>query len=310
MKKKVLITGSEGFIGQHLIKFLSKKSLLIFACHYKKIERIKSRNISYHLCDVRKKNNVKNVIKKIKPDIIYHLAAKSLPSFSFNFPIETIETNLIGTLNILESCRKLRLNPKIIIACSSGQFGSKPLNQLPFKETFNQEPDHLYGLSKKFQSLTGLQYSKMYKLNVIIALIFNTTGPGKENDVFSDFCKQYVKNRYTNNIIRTGNLNKFRDFLHVNDCVKGLYYLQQKGKISNSYNLCSSNYSKVSKIIQLMKKDNPKIKIIKDKKLFRKFDEKYIFGSNNKIKKLGWSPKLGMKDIFKDMCEYYEKIKK
>ena len=127
-----------------------------------------------------------------------------------------MNTNLFGTFNILEECRLQKINPKIIIACSSGQFGSRPLNKLPYKEDYVQKPDHIYGLSKNFQNMLGMQYFRMYNLKIVIALIFNTTGPGKKGDVFSDFCKQFVLNKIKNGtkIIKTGDLNKFRDFAH------------------------------------------------------------------------------------------------
>lgn len=310
-RKKILITGSEGFIGSHLIRFFFNKNFHVIACHYKKINKIKSKNINYYRCDVRNRKRIGQILKISKPDLIYHLAAKSLPSFSFNYPIKTMNTNLFGTFNILEECRVQKINPKIIIACSSGQFGSRPLNKLPYKEDYIQKPDHIYGLSKNFQNMLGMQYFKMYNLKIIIALIFNTTGPGKKGDVFSDFCKQFVLNKIKNGTktIKIGDLNKFRDFLHINDLIKGLFVLGKKGKIGEEYNLCSSNYHQISKIISLMKNKKFKIKVLRDKKLMRKFDERYIFGSNKKIFKLGWEPKLGIKDIFRDICQFYEKKK-
>jgi len=312
-KKKVLVTGSEGFIGSHLVNYLCSKKLSIIATHYKKVEKNKSKKIKYELCDIRDRHSVSRILKKYRPDEVYHLAAKSMPSFSFKYPIETMCTNVIGTLNILEESRLLGLKSKILIACSSGQYGSRLLKELPLKEHYKSKPQHIYGLSKSFQNQLGLQYHKMYGMRIYRAIIFNTSGPRKSGDVFSDFCKQYVFNKSINGkkFIKTGDLNKYRDFLHVDDLVRGLCIITSKGKSGEEYNLCSSKYSKISEIINLMS-DEKKYRIITNKKkdLIRKFDEKYIFGSNHKIKKIGWEPKLKLSSIFNDMCKYYGKKRK
>ena len=313
MKKKVaLITGSEGFVGTHLIKYLHNHNYYIIATYYKKIKKFNSTRIKYIKCDVRNKSKVFFFIKKFKPDEIYHLAAKSLPSFSFKNPIETINTNVIGTINILEAVKFAKINPKILIACSSAQYGKKKFKDLPLREDNLLEPEHLYGLSKLFQNLLALQYYKMFGLRVYRAIIFNTSGPGKVGDVFSDFCSQFVNNKIKGGkkIIKIGDINKYRDFLHVNDLVKGLNAIVCRGIAGESYNLCSSRYYKIKEIIDLMKNQTKfKIVIKKKKNLIRKFDEKYIFGSNKKIKKIGWKPYLNLKNIFEDVCVFYEKKK-
>lgn len=307
--KVILVTGSEGFIGGHLIKHLSEKNTIIIATHYKKLKKKISKKIKYEFCDIRNRKSVSRILRKYKPDEIYHLAAKSLPSFSFKYPVKTMNTNVFGTLNILEECRLIGLKSKILIACSSAQYGSKKIKDLPLREHYPSNAEHIYGLSKSFQNQLGLQYYKMYGLKVYRAIIFNTSGPGKKGDVFSDFCKQYILNKSINNTktIHTGNLNKYRDFLHVKDLVRGLKIITKKGIYGEAYNLCSSKYSKINEIIDLMIAENKyKIIVKKKKNLLRKFDEKYIFGSNNKMQKIGWKPDLKISNIFNDMCKYYK----
>lgn len=309
MTKSALITGCDGFIAKHLIDYLLAKNYYIYAGYYKKKPQLYSKNLKIIKLNVTNNMQVLNALKISKPNVIYHLAAKSLPSFSFKFPKETIKVNINGTLNIFENCRKLKIKPKIIVACSSGQFGARNLKNLPLRENDIQSPEHIYGLSKVFQELISKQYVKMYGLKIIISIIFNTTGPGKKGDVFTDFCKQFQNQRGKKQIrIKVGNLNNYRDFLHVKDVCRALYILSLKGKVGSSYNICTSKYIKISEIISLMKKfSSKKIQIVKDKKLMRKFDEKYIFGSYKKIKKIGWKPVHSTEKIFKDICEYYKK---
>lgn len=303
--KRILITGSEGFIGGYLIKKLKKNNKnKIFGSYYKN-NKNKIKGVNYIKCDVRNKSKVKKVLKKIKPNIIFHLAAKSHPYYSFKNPHETIYTNVTGTINIFEASIKLSSKPTIVVACSSGQYGSRDIKKLPMKENDTYEPEHIYGLSKVFQDLLSLQYFKMYRLKVIRAIIFNTSGPGKKHDVFFDLIKQFkkqIRKKYIK--IRCGNLNNFRDFMHVEDVADALIKISQKGKSGEAYNIGSSKLQKISTIIYILKKKYKKnIKLIKDLKLFRKFDEKFIMSNNNKIKKIGWKPKKNLEDIISDMLK-------
>ena len=303
MKKKILITGSEGFIGKHLVNKLQNKENIIFASYYKKKNLKKHNNIKYVKCDFRYTNQINNLIKNVSPDVIFHLAAKSHPTYSFKDPLNTIETNIMGTVKLFESCKNLKINPKIVVACSSAQFGAKKRNELPISEKSDSSPEHIYGFSKLVQGLLSEQYYKMFKLKICKAIIFNTSGPGKNFDVFQDICNQYLKQKKKDNIIiEAGNLNNLRDFSHVDDVANALIKIARKGVPGESYVISSSKLEKISKIISILKKLTKKNFILKKNiKLFRKFDEKFILGDNKKIKKLKWKSKKNIEDIIKDI---------
>tara|TARA_B100000989_G_scaffold271459_1_gene228242 strand:- start:2728 stop:3663 length:936 start_codon:yes stop_codon:yes gene_type:complete len=300
--KTAFITGSEGFIGGYLSKVLLNKYQVVGG-YYKMNKFKKLKGVKYVFCDVRNLDNIKKIFKKYKPSLVFHLAAKSHPFYSFTNPIETMNTNVIGTINLLETCKKDKLKPKIIIACSSGQYGSRPFSKLPMVEKNEYDPEHIYGLSKVFQDSLSKQYYKMFKLKIIRAILFNTSGPGKKFDVFFDICRQFSHQINKKKIIiKCGNLNNFRDFMHVEDVARGLLFLSQKGIPGESYNIGSAKLIKISKIIDLLRKKYKKNIIIKtEKNLLRKFDEKFITASVNKIKKLGWQPSKNINDIINDM---------
>ncbi len=303
MTKRILVTGSEGFIGYHLLKNLTKKNKILFASFYKKNNKKKIKNVKYLKCDFKKHLDIKKLIYQTKPDIIYHLAAKSHPTYSFKNPINTMETNVMGTVKLFEVCKFFKKKPKIIIACSSAQFGSKNKKELPINEKSNSFPEHIYGFSKLIQNLLSKQYFKMFKMKIYQAIIFNTSGPGKNFDVFQDICRQYLKQKNKKKIIiQTGNLNNLRDFSHVDDVAEALIKISRQGKAGESYIISSNKLEKVSKIISILKKITKKEIIVKkNPKLFRKFDEKFILGNNSKIKKIGWENKKNMEDIIKDI---------
>ena len=305
MKKKILITGAEGFLGIHLANYLSSKNKLY--CLVKKFPKIRTKKVNYIKCDVTKKDKLKKILEKIKPEVIFHLAAKSHPLFSFKFPARTIYVNAVGTINILQNLLELNLYPKIIIACSSAQYGTRNFKELPLKEENLFKPDHIYGLSKHFQNLLANQYFKMFNTKVINAIIFNTSGPGKNNDVFFDFSNQYNKQiKHKKEIsIKCGNLSNKRDFLHYEDTIKALDVISKKGKIGESYNISTGKLIKISQLLDYIKfKSSKKIKVIKKEKNLRVYDEKYISGNNGKLKKIGWKPKKNYKDILDEICRF------
>lgn len=209
----------------------------------------------------------------------------------------------MGTIKLFETCKSLKINPKIIVACSSAQFGAKKRNELPINEKSDSSPEHIYGFSKLIQSLLSKQYFKMFKLKIYQAIIFNTSGPGKNFDVFQDICNQYLKQKNRENIyIETGNLNNLRDFSHVDDVVNALIQISKKGTPGESYIISSNKLEKISKIISVLKNlTKKKIIIKKNRKLFRKFDEKFILGNNNKMKNLNWSNKKRIENIVQDI---------
>ena len=305
MKKKILITGAEGFLGRHLANYLSSNNKLY--CLVKKFPKIRTKKVNYIKCDVTKKDKLKKIFGKIKPEVIFHLAAKSHPLFSFKFPARTIYVNTVGTINILQNLLELNLYPKIIIACSSAQYGTRNFKELPLKEENLFKPDHIYGLSKHFQNLLANQYFKMFNTKVINAIIFNTSGPGKNNDVFFDFSNQYNKQiKHKKEIsIKCGNLSNKRDFLHYEDTIKALDVISKKGKIGESYNISTGKLIKISQLLDYIKfKSSKKIKVIKKEKNLRVYDEKYISGNNGKLKKIGWKPKKNYKDILDEICRF------
>ena len=134
----------------------------------------------------------------------------------------------------------------------------------------------------------------MFNLKVINAIIFNTSGPGKNNDVFFDFSNQYNRQikQKKEIIIKCGNLSNKRDFLHYEDTIKALDVISKKGKIGESYNISTGKLVKISQLLDYIKlRSSKKINVIKKEKNLRVYDEKYISGNNGKLKKLGGTKK-------------------
>ena len=304
---RALVTGSEGFIGTYLVDYLASKNLEVFSSV--KDEQI-SANIEREnklVCDVRDMQEVNGAIAKSEPDVIFHLAAQSYPTISYTEPAYTLDTNVIGTANIFESVRLHDLDPIIIIACSSAEYGMVKEDEVPVVEDHPLNPLHPYGVSKVAQDLLGYQYFENYGMKAVRARLFNTTGPGKVNDVVSDLSKRIVEcERDGNSQIVHGNLDARRDITDVRDMVKALFACT-KAKPGLAYNLCSTKAHKISDILKmLIDASDLKIDSVADPTLMRPSDEPVIMGDNARFRgETGWFPTIEIEKTVQDTLDWW-----
>src|SRR5215217_2159231 len=196
----IFITGSAGMVGSHLIDYYKKilpKENIIGSWFKPTIDVNDILNECNAIeLDVTNAEKVLQLINQYRPTKIFHLAAQSYPTVSWQKPIETINTNMNGTVNIFEAVKKIRetekdYDPIIVVACSSAEYGASltPENT-PVKEDTTLLPLHPYGVSKVGQDLLSFQYWQNFKIRCIRVRIFNTTGSRKTNDVTSDFVQR------------------------------------------------------------------------------------------------------------------------
>lgn len=316
---KVLITGITGFAGSHLADYLlTKDNVEIYGTvrwrsNTENIEKIKDKLILYE-CDIRDATSVRNVIEKVKPDRIFHLAAQSYVVTSWHAPHETLATNILGELNIFESVRELKINPLILIACSSEEYGLVEENELPIKETNLLRPLSPYAVSKVGQDLLGYQYYKSYSLNIIRTRAFNHTGYRRE-EVFvcSNFAKQIasIEKGKQEPVIYVGNLETKRDFTDVRDVVRAYWLALEKCKPGEVYNICSGKARSIKEVLDiLLGLTKVKVKIKKDPKKLRPSDVPVLQGDSSKFRKAtGWKPEIPFEKTLADLLNYWrEKV--
>lgn len=242
----VLVTGAGGMVGSHLCEYYLSKGVNIVGTYYKPtidINEIRNK-VNMLECDVRDFDTLATIIGKYKPRKIFHLAAQSFPTVSWEKPQETMDINVIGTINVFEAIKSIRKNyinydPIVIVACSSAEYGAslKPDN-VPIKEETPLLPLHPYGVSKVAQDLLSYQYFLNDKIKAIRARIFNTTGPRKINDVVSDFTRRAVEIEVgLSDKMRVGNLETKRAIIDVRDLISALDLLSEKGKYGEVYNI-------------------------------------------------------------------------
>ncbi len=316
---KTLITGVTGFVGSHLAEFLLSKGEQVsgtirWRSRMDNIEGIKDK-LSLHECDIKDAVAIRELIEKIKPDHIYHLAAQSYVKASWSAPAETFMTNVIGALNLFEAIRAAKISPRVLLVGSSEEYGLVKKDELPIKETNPLRPLSPYAVSKISQDMLGYQYFKSYGIQIIRTRAFNLTGP-RRGDVFvdSNFARQIVmiEKGQRKPVIEVGDLNTFRDFTDVRDVVRAYWLAMNKCEPGEVYNISSGKTISIKDVLNdLIKISGAKVEVKQDPQRMRPSDEPIIQGDNSKFReKTGWSPEIPLEKSLKDLLDYWRETVK
>jgi len=314
MKKTALVTGAEGFIGSHLVKFLHDKGWNVVGTYLKdgSAEFSCLPNLNFEQCDLSNGQRVTQILARYQPTNIFHLGAQSLPTVSWADPVMTFQANIMGSLHLFEGVRHMERRPVVVSACSSAEYGRVPASAIPVREDHPLHPLHPYGISKVCLDLLAREYFLDYNIHAVNVRLFNTTGPGKTNDAPSDFVRQLVaiKKGLKDPVIEVGNLKPRRAFLDVSDTVRAFYLAAMKGRYGESYNVCATRTHKMNELLQrAIRLSGVKAEVRPVARLMRPSDEKIIFGSTQKIRKdLGWKPLRTIDQTLQSMLDYWEHV--
>jgi GDP-4-dehydro-6-deoxy-D-mannose reductase len=305
---KVMITGAAGFIGGFLAKHCIHAGSQVLG-----IDIVEPRDGwttgEFELCDVRDSAPLSGLISKFRPQRIFHLAAQSHPVVSLKQPLETIDTNVGGTLSLFESLRATRLMPVVVVACSSAEYGPVAERDLPIQEAYLLSPLHPYGVSKVAQDLLAAQYFANYAIPAIRIRIFKTTGPGKLDEVCSDLTKRAVEIEIG---IRppsmpVGNLTNRRSIVDVRDLVQGLWSSADQCKVGEVYNLGGDDVYSIQEVIEAIRSQvTLRFEVEQRPELMRSCDEPVTVGDNAKFRSCcAWEPQIGLATTLRDMLEWW-----
>ena len=254
------------------------------------------------------------MIKSVKPDVIFHLAAKANTAQSFHSASETILSNLKIQLQLFDSVLKYNLNSKIIIASSAEVYGIVAEKDNPISETLPVNPGTPYGMSKTAQDLAAYTYFKSNQLQTIRLRLFNHTGPRqRESFVIPSFAKQIVaieKDHTKERKIFVGNLNAVRDFCDVRDIAKAYVAAMEKGEIGAVYNVGSGKGYKLKELLQeLLHFAQIPIEIMVDQNRLRKVDLPVTICNNHKFCfQTKWAPCIPISQTLEDIINYWRNI--
>ena len=327
-QKKALITGITGMVGSHLADYLlGNTDWKIYG-----LARWNDRmdNIEHLMHQINNKNNIElaygdindlssllSIFEKTRPDYVFHLAAQSYPKTSFDSPLETLETNILGTAKVLDAIKKLNLDPIIHVCASSEVFGRVPKECLPIHEEVGFHPASPYAISKVGTDLIGRFYAEAYGMTVMTTRMFTHTGP-RRGDVFaeSSFAKQIamIEAEILPPVVEVGNLDSLRTWSDVRDAVRAYYMLVTKNPIAGEYYNIGGAFSctvgdMLKYLISLSTVNN--IEIRTDPERLRPIDADLQVPDASKFEKhTGWKPEIPFETTMKDLLEYWrEQVK-
>lgn len=340
MNKRALITGVTGMVGSHLADFLLKETNwdVYGVCRWRSpldnvehlLDRANKKNrLFFEYADLNDEISLIKVIDEIKPDYIFHLAAQSYPQTSFTAPIDTMNTNILGTSRLLEAIRNTmkkdsNYNPIIHVCASSEVFGRVKPEQLEkmggiINEECPFQPASPYAISKVGTDLLGRYYAEAYGMTIMTTRMFTHTGP-RRGDVFheSTFAKQIamIEAGLIEPVIKVGNLDSLRTYADVRDAVRAYYMLVTVNPVAGEYYNIGGTYTcKVGDTLQTLISLSPmknKIRVEIDPERLRPIDADLQIPDCRKFKEhTGWEPEISYKQTMEDLLNYWrEKVKR
>ena len=268
-------------------------------------------NLDLHYGDIRDATLLRQIISKVQPDYIYHLAGQPFVPDADKNILNTYEINVLGVLNLLEAVRIEKLKPRILIISSGEVYGAVPEDQLPVNEDYPLKPINPYAVTKACADLLTYQYAIAHQLDVIRVRPFNHIGPRQsEQFVCSSFAKQIaeIELGLREPVLKVGSLDTQRDFTDVRDVVRAYQMILEKAKGGEVYNIGQNQVFFIRDILHmLIKQSNRKdIQLQQQSERFRPNDIPIMMCDATKIEKdFGWKPEVSIQQTLCDLLEYW-----
>ncbi len=324
---RALITGITGMVGSHLAEYLFDQTgwqivgLARWRSPLDNLERLAteinrgSNRIRLLYADVRDTLAVRTAVRECKPDYIFHLAAQSYPKTSFSSPHDTLETNIQGTVRVLDAAREYCPQAIIHVCASSEVFGRVPKELIPIKEDAPFHPASPYAISKVGTDLVGRFYAEAYGMTVMTTRMFTHTGP-RRGDVFAEstFAKQIamIESNLLPPVVKTGNLKSLRTVADVRDAVRAYYMLVTVQPTAGEYYNIGGDYScEVGDILTALLELSSRgkdIRVEQDPARMRPIDADLQVPDTSKFRAhTGWKPEIPFERTIADLLSYWRK---
>ena len=308
---KYLITGAGGFIGSHLAEYLLAQNQSVMAAVRRRNDFLSSLrgNLEIECGDLLDSAFINRLFESYAPDIIFHLAAQSLPLSSWREPAQTFRTNLISSLKLFEAARRQRAAPLIIAASSSSVYASGQTGSL-LNEEAPLQPGSIYAATKLAMEQLSQIFHEARGLKIICVRPFFIIGTRKTGDVSSDFARGIVRiERGEKNELPVGNLAAIRDFLDVRDAVSALALIAGHGKVGTVYNVCSGRGLSVGDLLAMFKKHaQADVRVVNDPVKIRPIDEAIKIGDPARLAALGWEQSVDMDSSVRAILDYWRGV--
>jgi GDP-mannose 4,6-dehydratase len=323
-KPKALITGITGMVGSHLADLLLEQTDwdIYGMCRWRSpldnvshlLDRAnRADRLKFVSADLRDYVSLINVIEEARPDYVFHLAAQSYPSTSFTSPLDTLDTNILGTERLLEALRRCPgIDPVVHVCASSEVYGRVPREKLPINEDCSFHPASPYAISKVGTDLIGRFHAEAYGQKVLTTRMFTHTGP-RRGDVFAEstFAKQIalIEQGRLPPVVKVGNLDSLRTWADVRDAVRAYYLLVTVNPLpGESYNIGGTFSCTVRQMLDhlLSLSSSKEIRVEVDPARLRPIDADLQVPDTRKFSAhTGWEPRISFEQSMRDLLDYW-----
>lgn len=299
---KVFITGITGMVGSCFYRAFSADGHEVSGCARpsasSRMEAVQDKNVIR--CDITDRDQLENVLARVKPDLVVHMAAQAFNGLSWDCERLTHMTNYMGTLNLLQILKRDLPDTKLLLACSSAEYGFFTPADCPLTEDRPLKPITPYGVTKAGIEHLGFQFFANYGLPIYFPRMFIHVGTGHPPaTAIQNFARQLalIKKGRLEPMLHVGNITTARDFIDVRDGVAAMRLVVEKGNPGEPYNICTGRAYKISEVLdKLIAIAGVKVDVITDPKLLRASDEELLLGDNSKITALGFTQKYTIDD--------------
>lgn len=307
---KVLIIGAAGFAGWYLAAHLKQEYGWEVSVTKLKQESFLMEDVTVYDLDLRNPEEISELLEQLQPEVIFHLAAQSSVALSWSQPDLTVDVNIQGCIHLLETIRKLNINPRVLLIGSGEEYGYIAPEESPVSEQNPLRPGNLYAVTKLCQTMIGKIYANAYQMPILMVRAFNHIGPRQSPAfVVSDFCRQVaeIEQGKKEPVLSVGNLSAKRDFTDVRDIVRAYGLLVQKGKAGETYNVGSGHAIEIEKLLEMIIAfSNTKIKVQADPQKLRPLDIPVIEANIEKlVQETGWQPQIPLSITLQETLEYW-----
>ncbi len=317
MTKNVLITGITGFAGSHLMDYiLENTDYTVYGLKRmnSSLKNIKHALDRIHLIDgdLLDESSLINALKIAKPDQIYHLGALSWVTPSWNMPAVYMQTNAIGTINLLEAMRVVGNNARVLTSATPEEFGDVPLDMLPITEKTRIHPINPYAASKAAQDMVCMTYYASYNMDIVRTRAFNHEGPRRNvHGAIASFAYQIacIEAGLQEPVIKVGNLSATRNFTDIRDTVRAYFLAMEKGKSGELYLIGTDQIYTMEALLKKLITFSTKAKEITievDPARVRPTELMTFIGDYTKFKtQTGWEMKYKIDETLQSVLDYW-----
>ncbi|MDQ6693783.1 MAG: GDP-mannose 4,6-dehydratase [Chloroflexota bacterium] len=308
----VLVTGAGGFVGGHLLTYLSAHTTwkIYGNAHVVPAWAADAPDVEWCTADLTDRQGVQEAVERVRPHYVFHLAAQSNVQHAFRDPAGTIMNNVVGQLHLLDALREVVPQATVLVVCSSEQYGLVKSDDIPIDEETPFRPNNPYAVSKIAQDALAAQYFFSYGQHVVRVRPFNHIGPGQtEHFVASAFAQQVarIEAGLQEPVIHVGNLEAERDFTDVRDMVRAYHLAITLGEAGEVYNIGSGHKYKMQWLLDtFIAMSDVKVQVEQDAARMRPSDIPILVCDPGRFyKQTGWQVEIPLEQTLRDILQYW-----